>query len=287
MPLDPDEAATTIRAAYARPHRARRRRATWCAAASTSWRRSSCSKMLGTGAQVGAARGAPRAAGGLPAARARPGRVRAATRDKKGEPAVQALLNLPQADFQYDPDALLTEMPHLDRDLIRQLWPATARAENAPGSAALPPPTRGEGRGEGLLRLLKPESRRCSPGSWSSSARTEPPTLSRIAAVQRSSGLQLEERHGVCAQVSATSPASSRAARRPSSRSRPRSRLVLLPRYGIGARYGLSVSTMQAIERREAHRLLERLGLLVRHHSGDREVEAQVEVACAPPAGRR
>ncbi|MBJ6766110.1 DUF4388 domain-containing protein [Myxococcaceae bacterium JPH2] len=34
-----------------------------------------------------------------------------------GEPALQALLRMKQADFQYDPDALLLEMPHLDQDL--------------------------------------------------------------------------------------------------------------------------------------------------------------------------
>ena len=30
---------------------------------------------------------------------------------------MQALLKLKQADFQFDPDSLLLEMPHLDKDL--------------------------------------------------------------------------------------------------------------------------------------------------------------------------
>jgi len=34
-----------------------------------------------------------------------------------GEPAMTALLNLRQADFQYDPDSLLLDMPHLDKEL--------------------------------------------------------------------------------------------------------------------------------------------------------------------------
>ncbi len=44
--------------------------------------------------------------------------------DKKGEAAIQPLLTLPQADFAFDPEALLTEMPNADRDvevLVRQL----------------------------------------------------------------------------------------------------------------------------------------------------------------------
>jgi response regulator RpfG family c-di-GMP phosphodiesterase len=34
-----------------------------------------------------------------------------------GEPALQALLKLKQADFQYDPDALLLDVPQMDQDL--------------------------------------------------------------------------------------------------------------------------------------------------------------------------
>jgi response regulator RpfG family c-di-GMP phosphodiesterase len=44
--------------------------------------------------------------------------------DKKGEAAIQPLLTLPQADFAFDPEAMLTEMPNVDRDfelVARQL----------------------------------------------------------------------------------------------------------------------------------------------------------------------
>jgi response regulator RpfG family c-di-GMP phosphodiesterase len=37
--------------------------------------------------------------------------------DKKGESAVAALLELPHAEFQYDPESVLTEMPNVDLDL--------------------------------------------------------------------------------------------------------------------------------------------------------------------------
>ena len=37
--------------------------------------------------------------------------------DKKGEPAIQPLLTLPQADFSFDPEALLTDMPNVEKDL--------------------------------------------------------------------------------------------------------------------------------------------------------------------------
>jgi hypothetical protein len=36
---------------------------------------------------------------------------------QSGEGAMQALLKLKQADFNYDPDSLLLEMPHLEKDL--------------------------------------------------------------------------------------------------------------------------------------------------------------------------
>ncbi|MCA2979825.1 MAG: DUF4388 domain-containing protein [Myxococcaceae bacterium] len=46
------------------------------------------------------------------------GRVMHATfTDKKGEPAITALLALKQAEFQYDPEAVMTEMPNADQDL--------------------------------------------------------------------------------------------------------------------------------------------------------------------------
>lgn len=37
--------------------------------------------------------------------------------DKKGEAALSPLLTLPQADFIYDPEAVLMDMPNIDRDL--------------------------------------------------------------------------------------------------------------------------------------------------------------------------
>ncbi|RKH06206.1 HD domain-containing phosphohydrolase [Corallococcus carmarthensis] len=43
--------------------------------------------------------------------------VHAAFGGHAGEPALQALLKLKQADFVYDPDALLLDMPQLDQDL--------------------------------------------------------------------------------------------------------------------------------------------------------------------------
>jgi CheY-like chemotaxis protein len=44
-----------------------------------------------------------------------------------GESAMQALLKLKQADFQFDPDSLLLEMPHLDKDLGAVTKELTAR----------------------------------------------------------------------------------------------------------------------------------------------------------------
>lgn len=44
--------------------------------------------------------------------------------DKKGEPAIQPLLSLPQADFAFDPEAMLSEMPNVEKDfdvVARQL----------------------------------------------------------------------------------------------------------------------------------------------------------------------
>ncbi|MBL8933334.1 MAG: DUF4388 domain-containing protein [Archangium sp.] len=58
------------------------------------------------------------------------GRVmHAAFADKKGEPAITALLGLPQAEFQFDPEHVLTEMPNVDKDLevlARQMAAAAA-----------------------------------------------------------------------------------------------------------------------------------------------------------------
>lgn len=36
--------------------------------------------------------------------------------DKKGEAAIQPLLSLPQADFSFDPEAMLTDMPNVEKD---------------------------------------------------------------------------------------------------------------------------------------------------------------------------
>ncbi len=55
--------------------------------------------------------------------------VHAVFAEKKGEPAVTGLLALPQAEFQFDPESVLTEMPNVDKDLevlARQLAIAAA-----------------------------------------------------------------------------------------------------------------------------------------------------------------
>jgi len=46
---------------------------------------------------------------------------------QSGEAAMQALLKLKQADFQFDPDSLLLELPHLDKDLAAVTKELTAR----------------------------------------------------------------------------------------------------------------------------------------------------------------
>ncbi len=46
--------------------------------------------------------------------------------EKKGEPAISALLTVPQAEFQYDPESMLADMPNVDLNLdviARQLGP--------------------------------------------------------------------------------------------------------------------------------------------------------------------
>ena len=63
--------------------------------------------------------------------------------------------------------------------------------------------------------------------------------------------------------------------------------LVLLPAVRNRREVGRVGLDQQPIQGREAHRLGERLGLLVGHHAGDGEVEAEVEVACGPRRGRR
>ncbi|MFO0597485.1 MAG: DUF4388 domain-containing protein [Myxococcaceae bacterium] len=51
--------------------------------------------------------------------------------DKKGEGAVQPMLTLPQADFVFEPESLLTEMPNMERDfdVIARSLAATTHAE--------------------------------------------------------------------------------------------------------------------------------------------------------------
>jgi hypothetical protein len=44
---------------------------------------------------------------------------------------MQALLKLKQADFQFDPDSLLLEMPHLDKDLALVTKELSRKAANA------------------------------------------------------------------------------------------------------------------------------------------------------------
>ncbi|WP_224370380.1 HD domain-containing phosphohydrolase [Hyalangium versicolor] len=46
---------------------------------------------------------------------------------QSGEGAMQALLKLKQADFQFDPDSLLLDQPHLDKDLATVTKELTAR----------------------------------------------------------------------------------------------------------------------------------------------------------------
>jgi response regulator RpfG family c-di-GMP phosphodiesterase len=56
--------------------------------------------------------------------------VFAALADKKGDDAIAPLLALPRADFQFDPEALLTDMPNTDRalELIARNLPGTRAA---------------------------------------------------------------------------------------------------------------------------------------------------------------
>ncbi|HVG59173.1 MAG TPA: HD domain-containing phosphohydrolase [Hyalangium sp.] len=53
--------------------------------------------------------------------------VYAAYAGQSGEAAMQALLKLKQADFQFDPDSLLLELPHLDKELAAVTKELTAR----------------------------------------------------------------------------------------------------------------------------------------------------------------
>jgi CheY-like chemotaxis protein len=115
LPLNPEEAASTIRAAYVDriDHgglgRVVRGNFDELGAAELA-------RILGTGRKSG--RLSVRSGtheGYLQIERGRV--VFAALADKKGDDAITPLLTLPRADFQFDPEALLTEMPNTDRDL--------------------------------------------------------------------------------------------------------------------------------------------------------------------------
>jgi len=115
VPLNPDEAATAIRAAYGERiefggagHVVRGSFDELAAVELV--------KILGAGRKSGrlVVRNGPQE-GLLQLERGRI--VYASYTDKKGDQAVSALLSMPTAEFQYDPEALLTDMPNLDRDL--------------------------------------------------------------------------------------------------------------------------------------------------------------------------
>lgn len=115
VPLNPDDAASAIKAAYAERiefggagHIVRGSFDELAAAELV--------KILGAGRKSGrlVVRNGPQE-GLLQLERGRI--VYAAYTDKKGDQAVSALLSQPTAEFQYDPEALLTDMPNLDRDL--------------------------------------------------------------------------------------------------------------------------------------------------------------------------
>lgn len=125
LPLSPDEATTTIRAAYVDRvehggvgHAVRGNFDELAAAELV--------KLLGAGRKSGrlTVRNGPQE-GYLQLERGRV--VYAAMQDKKGEPAIEPLLALPQADFQFDPESILSDMPNVDRDLdviARSMQPA-------------------------------------------------------------------------------------------------------------------------------------------------------------------
>jgi response regulator RpfG family c-di-GMP phosphodiesterase len=128
LPLQPDDAAGTIRAAYVDriEHgglgRVVRGNFDELDAAELA-------KLLGTGRKSG--RLSVRSGtheGFLQLERGRV--VFAALADKKGDDAIAPLFALPQADFQFDPEALLTDMPNTDRDLelIARKLPGTRAA---------------------------------------------------------------------------------------------------------------------------------------------------------------
>ena len=59
----------------------------------------------------------------------------AAIANQMGDQALQTLLGLKQADFRYDPDSLLLEMPQMDKDLEMLVKALAARKPPAPGDA--------------------------------------------------------------------------------------------------------------------------------------------------------
>jgi response regulator RpfG family c-di-GMP phosphodiesterase len=115
VPLNPDEAATTIRGAYVDrvehgcPGRGVRGNFDELAAVELI-------KILGAGQKSGRliVRNGPHE-GHLQLERGRV--VFAQFGDKKGEPAISALLTVPQAEFQFDPETMLAEMPNVDLNL--------------------------------------------------------------------------------------------------------------------------------------------------------------------------
>ncbi len=114
LPLAPDDAATTIRQAYldriehgGLGHSVR--------GSFDELAPVDLAKLLGTSAKSGRlqVRAGPHE-GYLQFERGRV--VFAAWADKKGEAAIAPMLATPQADFTFDPEALLTELPNADRD---------------------------------------------------------------------------------------------------------------------------------------------------------------------------
>ncbi len=115
VPLAPDDAAVTIRGAYVDrvenggPGRTVRGNFDELAAVDLV-------KILGAGLKSGrlTVRNGPQE-GHLQLERGRV--VFAQFADKKGEPAISALLTVPQAEFQYDPESMLADMPNVDLNL--------------------------------------------------------------------------------------------------------------------------------------------------------------------------
>jgi response regulator RpfG family c-di-GMP phosphodiesterase len=115
LPLSPDDAARTIRAAYddrvEHGGLGRVVRGNFDELAATE-----LAKLLGMARKSG--RLSVRSGSQEGFLQLERGRVVFATlADKKGDDAIAPLFTLPQADFQFDPEALLSDMPNADRDL--------------------------------------------------------------------------------------------------------------------------------------------------------------------------